>query len=420
MTAGKHSDIVVLGGGAAGIAAAITAARQGLKVILVEKNAYLGGHATAAEVGTICGLYHFRKSGYAQYIAAGFAREFAEILRMRSGTEPLYNQSGLHYLPYNISVFKRTCFDLLSENGVDILFQAELVSIQREEECIKSICVCQYGESVQIQFKAVIDCSGVSVLSQMLNLPLIKSEKYQAAAQMFTLENITEVNEARLGIVLMKELRVAIAEKKLDCFFDRVYIVPGSLKNNKVSLKLGLPVPVTHTKDNLLELTTTAHSCVRRLAEYLIKQAPVFKRATLGHIAPQVGIRVGLRTLGKYVLTEQDVLLCRKFSDGIALGSWPIEEWEQDRRVKLRYFDEDDFYEIPARVLQSFIIDNLFMAGRCISACDAAIASARVIGTCLQTGEAAGCLAAASVKGLSPDLAVDTIRSHWLAYTPNS
>lgn len=89
---------------------------------------------------------------------------------------------------------------------------------------------------------------------------------------------------------------------------------------------------------------------------------------------------------------------CKKFDDAIANAAWPIEEWEQNVRVKMRYFNVDDFYQIPAGCLQSNQINNLFFAGRNISATDAAIASARVMGICLQTGYAAGCLAAAFAK----------------------
>ena len=105
--------------------------------------------------------------------------------------------------------------------------------------------------------------------------------------------------------------------------------------------------------------------------------------------------------MGKYVLTEDDVLGCKKFDDAIANSAWPIEEWGQNKRVKMRYFSYDDFYQVPASCLQSASIKNLFMAGRNISATDGAIASARVMGICLQTGYAAGRLAAGHVLNIS-------------------
>lgn len=410
MKAIVHTDVVVLGGGSSGVAAAVASAKAGLQVVLIERNSFLGGMATAAEVGTICGLYKFSKKNSSEYIAGRFAKDFAEGLRIKSGTEPMHNSSGLHFLPYNIEAFKKNCAALLNENKVKILLNAELYNIQIRDAKIASVSINAEGDYIPLELRSIIDCSGDGFLSQLADLPLIESVRYQAAAQVFSMQNVFETNEAVLGIVLMKALRSAINEKELPHYFDRVYIIPGSLKDNSVSFKIGIPLDVTHTPGNLHELKTAALSFIHELTEYLIKQVPLFKKASLLHIAPQVGIRVGLRTMGKYILTEADVLQCKKFGDAIANASWPIEEWEQDRRVKMRYLKEDDFYQIPARCLQSKTMDNLFTAGRCISATDAAIASARVMGVCLQTGYAAGCLAAASALNLSLEDAIINIQ----------
>lgn len=407
----QHTDIVVLGGGSAGIAAAVAASRRGMKVALVERNAFLGGKATAAEVGTVCGLYHFSKHEEAEYVVNGFAKEFAETLKERSGTKPLHNAEGLHYLPYNIEAFKTICLELLSNNNISIYFNAVLKNVHTENEHIVSASVIAAGKPVTIFFKSLIDCSGDSVISNAANLPLIKTDNYQAAAQLFTMEGVQEDNESRLGLIMMKALRAAIDDDVLPDFYDRVYIVQGSLLNNCVSLKVGIPLPVTYAPGNLQELKTVAHSFVENLAQFLVKNVAAFKDASVQHIAPEVGVRTGLRSLGKYVLTEEDVLQCRKFEDAVANGSWPVEEWVQHRRVSMRYFTEHDFYQVPASCLQSATINNLFFAGRNISATEKAIASARVMGICLQTGYAAGCLAAAMASGLSQNDAVKQVQN---------
>lgn len=401
-----HSDIVVVGGGPAGVAAAVAAAENGLKVILIERNSFLGGKATAAEVGTICGLYAFSKNDPAALMVNGFASQFAESLQEDSKTEPVHHPAGLHYLPYDVAVFKNNCQQLMNKHRVDVYFNAALNSANIENNLIRSVEISIANQPVQIFLQSIVDCSGESIVSRLINLPLITSDTYQAAAHIFVLKNIGETSEARLGMILMKELQSAIIEKKLDTYYDRVYIVPGSLKNNSVHLKIGIPLPVTHTPENLLALQTTAHAFIHTLTNYLVQHVPVFKNAVIDHIAPETGIRVGMRTTGKYILTEKDVLECRKFNDAIANAAWPIEEWEQNKRVKMRYFSLDDFYQIPARCLQSAFVDNLFVGGRNISATNGAIASARVIGICLQTGYAAGKLAAAHALHLSQQEAV--------------
>lgn len=409
-----HTDVVVLGGGSAGVAAAVAAARRGLRVMLIERNAYLGGKATAAEVGTICGLYHFSKTEKSEYIVKGFAREFAEKLRVQSNTSPLFSPEGVHYLPYHVEAFKDICLDLINEHKISIYFNAVLEHVTVEEQKLKSVHIIAAGNPVTINLHALVDCSGDSVISQATNLPLIKSENYQAAAQVFTMQGVAEENEFKLGMIMMKALRSAIDNNILGDFYDRVYVVQGSLKNNCVNLKIGIPLAVTYAPGNLQELRTVALSFVENLSQFLINHVDAFKNASLVHIAPEVGIRIGQRSTGKYLLLEEDVLSCKKNNDAIANASWPIEIWEQNRRVNMRYFKLDDFYQVPAGCLQSTSIDNLFFAGRNISATDGAIASARVMGICLQTGYAAGCMAAATALNLPLNDAIRQVQNEQL------
>ena len=410
----RHTDVLVVGGGAAGVAAAVAAARNGSKVILLERNAYLGGKATAAEVGTVCGLYAFSRSGRSAYIAKGFVKEFADALQKGSGTIPLHNNEGLHYLPYDIEVFKNNCLQFLSENNVAVYLNTVLDKVNICNNNIESVSIKTKDEIITCPVKSVVDCSGDAAINISADLAIIPGDQYQAAAQVFSLENVHEENEARLGMILMKALRSAIDKKKIPDFFDRVYIVQGSLKNNCVSLKLGIPVSVTYQPGNMEQINRSANDFVKDLTGFLVKNVPAFKDAVIKSIAPEAGIRVGSRSMGKYILTEEDVLNCRKFDDAIANGSWPIEEWEQHKRVKMRYFNQEDFYQIPATCLQSKTIHNLFMAGRNISATDAAIASARVMGTCLQTGYAAGFLAVANALNIGEQDVINSIQTHQL------
>jgi hypothetical protein len=410
----QHTDVVVLGAGSAGVAAAVAAARKGLQVILIERNAYPGGKATAAEVGTVCGLYRSSKKEGSEFIVRGFAKEFAKTLQQKSGSTPLYNTDGLHYLPYNIEAFKNISLGFLHENKIKSYFNSVLKTVQSENEKIVSVSVIAEGNPLTIHLKSIIDCSGDSIISRAADLPLINSEYFQAAAQVFTMQGVNETNEARLGMILMKALRSGIKEDKLANFYDRVYIVQGSLKNSMVSLKVGIPLPVTYAPGNLQELKTVAHSFVENLSQFLIRHVPAFKSASVKHIAAEVGIRTGQRSIGKYILTGEDVLQCRKFDDAIANAAWPIEEWGQQLRVNMRFLKAGDFYQVPAGCLYSAHIDNLFFAGRNISATDAAIASARVMGICLQTGYAAGCMAAAVASGISLSDVVKQIQNDQL------
>ena len=396
----KHTDILIVGGGSAGVAAAVAASSRGQHVTLLERNSFLGGKATAAEVGTICGLYEYSRNPASTYIVKGFAREFAERLKERSGSTPLNNNEGLHYLPYQVEAFGEICNEYLAQKGVTVLLNATVENITIRSGVIESVSVTYNNSNIVFQVKAVVDCSGDSVISKAANMSVIKDTQYQAAAQVFSMQGVTEENEARLGMIMMKALRAGIEANEIPTYYDRVYIVQGSLKNGHVNLKLGIPVPVTYEKGNVEEIQRTAREFVQGVSDYLVQHVAAYKNAVTSHIASEAGIRIGERTMGTYLLTEDDVLNCRKFPDAIANGSWPVEIWEQDRRVKMHYFALDNCYQVPAGCLQAAAISNLYMAGRNISATRMAIASARVMGICLQTGFAAGCMAFAKAAGV--------------------
>jgi len=392
-----ETDILIIGGGSAGVAAAVASASFNQKVTLIERLEYLGGKATAAEVGTICGLYKYKKINTSEYIVNGFAKQFAEELASLSSSSPLHNVYGLHYLPYNISAYKNLCLQLMQKNHVNVLFNSHVIEVQVTNQLVKSVFVQSKNETIQINCKSIIDCSGNSCISQLGKLPLIKSETYQAAAQVFTLKGIGQTIESNMNLVLIKELKKAILNNQLDDSFKNITIVQGSYHNDCVSFKLGIPIIVTNSKDNLEKLREKAIEMIHQFITHFATHVDLFKNATLQHVASEVGVRVGVRPVGKYILTEEDVLSCKKFDTAIANCSWPIEEWKEDKGVVMHYFNHDDFYQIPADCLKSSQISNLFFAGRNISATDEAIASARVIGICLQTGYAAGMLASDNI-----------------------
>lgn len=406
-----HTDIVIIGGGSAGVAAAVASARENKKVILIEKNNYLGGKATAAQVGTICGLYQYKKTNVSEYIVNGFAKEFADQLAVLSSSKPLYNLHGLHYLPYNIEVYKKLCDELMAIHDVCVYLNSEVMNVFVESDKIQSIGIKNNEEEIKIECNAVIDCSGNGYISQLLKQPLITSQKYQAAAQIFTIQGIQDTVESNLSLIFMKEIKKAVLNNQLNNSFDKTSIVQGSYKNGLLSVKLNIPIAVTNSDDNHQELRTKSLSMIHELLQYLKTTNPLFKNASLQSIAPEVGIRTEVRPVGKYILTEEDVLSCKKFESAIANCSWPIEEWDENKGLHIRFFDQNDYYQIPSDCLKSLHFTNLFFAGRNISATDGAIASARVIGICLQTGFAAGILAAAEIAKTPQRIAIQAIQS---------
>jgi hypothetical protein len=146
------------------------------------------------------------------------------------------------------------------------------------------------------------------------------------------------------------------------------------------------------------------------LRKFLVENVDACRNARLNSVAPQLGVRSGRRILGRARLSDEEVLNTRKFPTGIARGCWPMERWTTGPRPEMTYFAEGDYYEIPLDCLRPAELDNVWVAGRCFSATTGAMTSARVIGTAMATGWAAGTAAAFQAGGRSLEEAVAASR----------
>jgi hypothetical protein len=409
-----QTDVLVIGGGAAGIAAAIAAKRKGAKVVLLEQNSFWGGKATAAIVGTLCGLYLRNKSANSVYASNGFAKEFADQLQKLNNSTAQSNSEGLHYLPYHPFNFKYLSDSLLIDSRVDLFLHTSVTGCDTENNAIKFVNTIAFDTKIVFEPSTVIDCSGEAIISHLADIEVDESEEYQAAAQVFSVHQVESTNEMNLSLIILRELAKAVENKILLPDLAKTSIVPGSLVNNSLFLKIALPFKISPKVNSVTAIEMESRKLVAQLFSFLKSNVAAFKNALIGEIASEAGIRTGRRPIGRYTLTEDDVLTCKKFPSGIANGSWPIEYWAPGEKVKMTYFNENDYYQIPADALRSKYLNNLYFAGRNISASNEAIASARVIGTCLQTGFAAGQLAAAQKFGHSYESEIEAIRKNQL------
>lgn len=393
------ADVVVVGGGAAGVFAAKAAAREGSQVILIEKQGFLGGMATAAYVGTICGLYYRRLVDGIRYVEQDGLQAFAEELSHRSQSAPVKGQQGLQFLPYDQLVFKQLCDEMLQQASVQVLFHATVCRVHTERRRIQGIDVMTNQGIVTVQAKSIVDASGHAVIGHLVDeIKLIKSSSYQAGAFVFGLNQLNIHAEMQLNLHLIKALKVGIKLGDLSDDKSWISLVPGSLKNGSAFFKLSIPFQLHEQTFSTSIAEQFARKKVSNYIAYLKRTVEVFRNAKISMTAPAVGVRTGPRYQGKYILTEDDVLSCRKSTESAARGVWPIEYWEPGERVQMKYFNEDDYYDIPKDCLVCEEIENLFFAGRHISASESAIASARVIGTCMQMGECSGFMASSFIS----------------------
>jgi NADPH-dependent 2,4-dienoyl-CoA reductase/sulfur reductase-like enzyme len=157
-----HCDVLVVGGGAAGVAAASAAGRAGARVVLLERYGFLGGLATAAQVGTIGGLYLRDTVGSeAAPVAAGFPQEFASQLERATGSKPIQLPTGLWVLPYSPPAFARVADAIVATSGnINVILHATVAEVRAEGARINQVRALAWNEPLLFAPKAIVDCTG--------------------------------------------------------------------------------------------------------------------------------------------------------------------------------------------------------------------------------------------------------------------
>ena len=362
----KRFDIAVVGMGAAGIAAAIGAARAGYSTVVIDRGTRAGGTGGFSGLTTLCGLH--AEDG--QFLNNGFSREFAEELsREDNPGEPL-RMGRMFVQLYRPESFRSVAARLLASEP---LIKAHWNTSLRELR----VCDGRIQSVNGLSVSAVIDCSGVAEVGRAAGEEVMATdENTQAPAVIFHLENVERELNSPVSVAMVL---LHIAHSGLPRLSFMPSVCPGL-----VAIKFsGTPAQVP------------------KLIQFLQEQVPGFERCRATQTDFAVARRSGCMIVGRYVLTGEDVLNARKFPDVIARSCWPVEQWSTDGRQRVRYLPPGGYYDIPARSLQAARTENLFMAGKSLSADVDAIASARVMGCCLATGAAAGALAAESLQAMS-------------------
>jgi hypothetical protein len=398
-------DVVVVGGGAAGLAAAVAAAGRGARTALVERYGFLGGMATAGMVSTICGLYQTPPHGDPEPLNEGFAATFARRLSAMPGCDKPVRRGPTFVLPYTPFAFACLADELVtSASGLDIYLHAYLVDVTTTARRIETLRIVTWERSVELRTTTIVDASGDAVVAHRAGAATETAppSDRQLPSLVFVLQH---VDREALGpgprVALLRTLVGAERDGLLPKGSSNLAFGP-SPQAGEVVCKLTLDGILAERSGRRDFLTAAEQEGRRRalaLTEFL-KTMPAFARAFVSHVAMQVGVRESRRVIGRYQLTRDDVLSGRRFDDGVARASWPIELWEGGRRgPTYEYLEEGRTYDIPLRSLRARDVENLFVAGRCMSATHDALGSARVIGTCLATGAAVGMAAAHEAGG---------------------
>jgi ribulose 1,5-bisphosphate synthetase/thiazole synthase len=426
------TDVLVVGGGPAGIAASIASARNGAKTTLVEQYGFLGGMATAGLVGPFMTSYSL--DGKEQIIRGIFEELVIRMEKMGGAIHPSKVAAGTpysaylvyghnHVTPFESEILKVATFEMMEEAGVKLLLHTYFVDTIVDEGEIKKVIVVNKSGLQAIEAKIVVDCTGDADVAYSSGVPFTKGRGKdgltQPVSMFFRIRNIdTEEVERYMAKHTPKEVS---AETKYERPFQA--IVEEAKKSGEFPLerdavllfatpKKGealINVSRIHNIDptnaeDLVKAEIEGRRQVMFLIDFFKKNIPGLKNIELSEVAPQIGIRESRHIVGDYIITQEDVLDSKEFDDVVALCSFPIDIHNVvATKGRFEGVRNNRYYEIPYRTLTPMKINNLLIGGRPISATHEAAGSLRVMPPAFATGQAAGTAAAlAAKKGITP------------------
>jgi hypothetical protein len=415
-------EVAVLGGGPAGIAAAVAAARAGRRTLLIERYGFLGGMGTAAGVTNFCGL-HANVHGEMHRVVQGVASDLLErIDRLGGLNDPHLVLGKILAQAYDTAAYKIAADDLLATHKVDILFHVLGAGVvMQDNKRINVLMVETKAGRQAVRAKIFIDCSGDGDLAAWAGAPFEVGDNAGSMlypSMMFRLNGIDpdRAGEAWRTIpALMEEAEAAGTHR----FPRKAAIVRPQRSQIEWRVNFTQLAREDGSAINGLEPDDLTRGEIdgRRQAiaafEFL-RTVPGFEKSYIVDLPPQLGIRETRRVVGGYMLSGEDVLGCASFDDSIGVNGWPMESHIAGD-VIFKFPDipgSRGFNELPYRMLVPEGVDNLLMAGRCASMTHDGQSAARVSGACFAMGEAAGAAAALALSGntIVRDIAVEKLQ----------
>ena len=422
-----EADVLVVGGGPAGIMAAEAAAGDGLRVMLVESRGFLGGNLT---IGLPILGFLGRKGNQ---IIEGSAQRFIDRLRARGAASehrPCKNHMSLTII--DEEEVKRTALEIMEEKGVEVLLYTFFADAIREGDAVKGVVVESKAGREAILAKTVIDCTGDGDVAFRAGVECRKGDAeggMQPPTLMFCMKgvDVQRLRDAIVGHPDVYDMDVMPPEQ----FRTGKFITVGLRTQIRQAQAAGYRIPVARTilitgladdeiwvnmtrvngtdstsPDSYTRGEMLAIEQIPEIRRYLQDYIPGFRNAWIDRVAPFMGIRESRVIVGKYVLTADDILSCRHFDDAIGVASYPVDIHHSVGDDCTMHWCED-CYDLPYRMLVPEKVGNLLVAGRCASMTHEAMASARVMSTCMAMGEAAGRAAGIAILDGVPVSEVD-------------
>lgn len=409
-------DVVVVGAGAAGMAAACTAAEEGAETLLVEGEGYFGGTSTGGGLATFCGFFSCAGPEHdPEKIVAGFGDRVLTGLEERGALEgPNRLRGKTRIYVYDPEALKLVYDDLVAASGARPLLNSLLTDVVTDpgrdgRDRVSALVVETPGGARAIRADRVVDASGDGVLANLAGAAVNHDPaETQSNTTVFFAGG---VDEAAASVQSMADVRSAMT----DAVERGEYDLP---KTDGIFLLLSGKgkawVNFTDVPVDALDPDARTHGEIdgRRQAEaymeFFRNELDGFEDAYIDYVAPRLGIRETRKVVGEYVLEHEDFLTNARFDDAIAHCGWAREDHDPETRSSdWEWLPEGGYYDVPYRSLVVRDLDNVLVAGRCASASHEVQASTRVIGTAFAMGEAAGVAAAAADADRHPFRDID-------------
>lgn len=404
-------DVVVAGGGTAGVAAAAGAAMAGARTLLIERNPYLGGEATHSGVAAFCGF--FTCGGNPVRVVEGAGEMILQEMKALSDTSWNYivSATGNKNINFHPEYLKCAMDNVLEKTGVTSLFHTRITGVQTDGRKVTCLECADDEGTFLVEAGAFVDTTGDANVVHLAGAQTLWGDEngsVQAATLPFRLSGVDTSCDltpqaVEKAVVQAKEAGIPHLTKEKGFILKR----EGS---DQVAVLLPSTMPAGMDAEELTRMELETRRQVLYYVEAFKKYLHGMENCELTVIGPAIGFRETRRMKGKEVITADDVLARRKRPDGVARAGWKP-EIHKDANKMGEYIEvsEGSWFDVPLGALQCESLDNLYGAGRMVSSEQTAHAAVRVMGTCFATGHAAG--VAAACQAVRAETSAEAVRA---------
>ena len=400
-------DVLIVGAGAAGLAAAAAASRAGASTLLIERHSFLGGTLSAVTLGGLCGTFRQTDEGLRPVVGGLWSELQSRLQACGALGRPRVSTivRGVHGIPYDPERLKHVADEWMAAAGVNVITGVVLADVQMLGADVSAVLVQTVAGRRAIVPRVVVDASGDAELVAMAggSTSLAAEGAVQSPSAMF---RMAPVDRDAFGAISRHDLtRLLEAAVAAGSVLPRTTVaVFPYLAGSEMHVNATRVIQTGGDGFDLLdpvERTAAEREGRRQVFAYetvFRERVPGFASARVTSIGAMLGVREGRRIHGDAELTEADVMHCEKPQDRIACSAWPVEDHVSGRETVWRPLPAGDWYGISFGCLLPRGLGNVIAAGRCLSATHTAQASARISGACFAMGEAAGTAAALALN----------------------